>query len=158
VRSAQWDDRRARWTLELVSGEAVEADVVVSAIGMFNDLAWPAIPGLDSFAGASFHSARWRWDHDLSRQRVAVIGSAASVVQFVPEIVERAAGVTLFQRTANWVMPKLDTPYTAEQLATFRSDPHAAAALRSEIYRQVDTGMTFSDPEVLAKTEAAGLA
>jgi cation diffusion facilitator CzcD-associated flavoprotein CzcO len=158
VRAATWDERRACWTLALASGESIEAEVVVSAIGMFNDLAWPAIRGLDSFAGTSFHSARWRWDHDLTGERVAVIGSAASAVQFVPEIVKQAAHVTLFQRTANWVMPKLDTPYTEEQLAHFRSDPHAALALRNEIYQQVDSGMTFSDPEALAKIETAGLA
>jgi cation diffusion facilitator CzcD-associated flavoprotein CzcO len=86
-----------------------------------------------------------------------VIGSAASAVQFVPEIVKQASQVYLFQRTANWVLPKLDTPYTEEELARFRSDPDAALALRSQIYQQVDGGMTFSDPEALAKTEAAGL-
>jgi len=158
VRSATWDDARSAWTLALASGEAIEADVVVSAIGMFNDLAWPDLPGFASFAGTSFHSARWRWDHDLAGERVAVIGSAASAVQFVPEIVEQAAQVHLFQRTANWVMPKLDEPFSAEQLEQFRRDPNAALALRSEIYQQVDTGMTFSDPEALAKIEAAGLA
>jgi cyclohexanone monooxygenase len=173
VRSAAWDEDRAVWSLALQasrsepqaseahegsSGEIVEADVVVSAIGMFNELVRPAIAGLDSFAGTSFHSGRWRWDHDLAGRRVAVIGSAASAVQFVPEIAKQAAQVHLFQRTANWVMPKLDTPYSEEELARFRSDPSAALALRNEIYQQVDTGMTFSDPDALAKIEAAGLA
>jgi len=90
VRSATWHDEHAHWKLTLQSGETLEADVVVSAIGMFNDLSWPEIPGLDSFAGTSFHSARWDWDHDLAGERVGVIGSAASAVQFVPEIVKRA--------------------------------------------------------------------
>ncbi len=157
VRSAVWDDDRGVWKLALSSGEAVEADVVVSAIGMFNDLVRPDIPGLDSFAGTSFHSGRWRWDHDLSGRRVAVIGSAASAVQFVPEIVKQADQVYLFQRTANWVLPKLDTPYTEAEIERFVGDPDAALAVRSEIYAQVDGGMTFSDPEALAKTEAAGL-
>ena len=158
VRSATWDDARSAWTLALASGERIEADVVVSAIGMFNDLAWPDLPGLASFAGTSFHSARWRWDHDLTGERVAVIGSAASAVQFVPEIAKQAEQIHLFQRTANWVMPKLDEPFSAEQLECFRNDPNASLALRSEIYQQVDGGMTFSDPDALAKIEAAGLA
>jgi len=158
VRSAIWSDERASWSLALSSGETVEADVVVSAIGMFNELVWPEIAGLDSFAGTSFHSGRWRWDHDLTGRRVAVIGSAASAVQFVPEIVKQAERVHLFQRTANWVIPKADTPYTEQQLAHFRSDPDAALALRGEIYAQVDGGMTFSDPEFCAKVEEAGLA
>ena len=158
VRSAVWDEARSVWTLELCSGETVEAEIVVSAIGMFNELVWPDIAGLDSFAGTSFHSGRWRWDHDLTGRRVAVIGSAASAVQFVPEIVKQAEQVYLYQRTANWVIPKADTPYTEEQLAHFRSDPQAALAVRNEIYRQVDGGMTFSDPAACAQVEAAGLA
>jgi cation diffusion facilitator CzcD-associated flavoprotein CzcO len=158
VRGAAWDERRARWTLTLERGEPLEADVVVSALGMFNDLAWPAIEGLDSFGGTHFHSARWNWDHDLSGETVGVIGSAASAVQFVPEIAKQAGQVHLFQRTANWVLPKEDTPYTAVQLEQFRANPGAVLALRQAMYQRVDGGMTFSDPAALAEMEAAGLA
>lgn len=158
VASARWDEGRARWTLRLESGEALEADVVVSALGMFNELARPEIPGLDDFAGTQFHSARWNWGHDLTGETVAVIGSAASAVQFVPEIVKQARQVFLFQRTANWVMPKQDTPFTAEQLAYFAQHPEVVAAARDEIYQRVDSGMTFSDPAALAELEAAVLA
>ncbi len=157
VRSARWDDASARWTLELQTGETLEADVIVSALGMFNDLVWPEIEGLDSFAGTSFHSARWDWDHDLPGDRVAVIGSAASAVQFVPEIVAQAGQVHLFQRTANWVLPKEDDPYPEGELERFRSDPEASLKLRDTIYRRVDGGMTFGDAEMLAEMEAAGL-
>jgi cation diffusion facilitator CzcD-associated flavoprotein CzcO len=158
VQSATWEDRRACWMLRLESGEVVEADVVVSALGMFNELAWPEIPGLDTFAGTSFHSARWNWDHDLSGERVGVIGSAASAVQFVPEIVKQARQVHLFQRTANWVMPKQDDPFTAEQLAYFAEHPEVVRSVRDEIYRRVDAGMTFSDPVAVAEMEASVLA
>lgn len=158
VQSAVWDERRARWMLRLESGEVVEADIVVSALGMFNELAWPEISGLDSFAGTSFHSARWNWDHDLSGERVGVIGSAASAVQFVPEIVKEARQVHLFQRTANWVMPKQDEPFTAEQLAYFAEHPETVRAVRDEIYRRVDAGMTFSDPAAVAEMESSVLA
>ena len=157
VRAARWDDGRAGWTLELDSGETVEADVVVSALGMFNHIVRPEIPGLDSFAGKSFHSARWDWDHDLSGETVGVVGSAASAVQFVPEIVKQAGQVHLFQRSANWVLPKEDDPHTQEQLEQLRSNPDAAQALREVIYGYVDQGMTFSDPAALADLEAAGL-
>ncbi len=158
VRAARWDESRACWTLELESGEAVEAEVVVSAIGMFNELSWPDIDGLDSFAGTRFHSARWDWDHDLSGETVAVIGSAASAVQFVPEIVKEAGQVHLFQRTANWVMPKADEPYTEEQLEGLRTDENLALSIRAEAYQQIDGGMTFSDPAKLAEMEGYGLA
>jgi cation diffusion facilitator CzcD-associated flavoprotein CzcO len=158
VKGAHWDDERALWTLDLASGDPVEAEVVISALGVFNELAWPDIEGLDCFAGTAFHSARWDGSHDLTGETVGVIGSAASAVQLVPEIVKTAGQIHLFQRTANWVLPKEDDPYDEEQLAHFRSDPQAAAAVRDEIYQQIDGGMTFSDPAILALVEAAGLA
>lgn len=158
VQGARWNEDGARWTLALEGGERLEADVVVSALGMFNEFAWPEIEGLDSFQGTRFHTARWDWDHDLSGERIGVIGSAASAVQAVPEIVKQAEQVHLFQRSANWVMPKADEPFTSEQLEAFRGDPQAALSVRQEIYQQVDGGMTFSDPDALAKLEAAGLA
>jgi cation diffusion facilitator CzcD-associated flavoprotein CzcO len=158
VQRATWDEAAARWTLELESGATVEADVVVSAIGMFNDLAWPDIDGLDAFAGTSFHSSRWDWEHDLTGETVGVIGSAASAVQLVPEIVRDAGQVHLFQRTANWVLPKPDDPYTDEDLERFRTDPSAVLAIRDELYRMMDEGMTFSNPTVNAQREAFGLA
>lgn len=158
VERATWNDDRDAWTLTLASGETVEAEIVVSALGMFNELAYPAIPGLETFAGRSFHSACWDWSHDLTGRRVGVIGSAASAVQFVPEIVKGAGQVFLFQRTANWVLPKDDTPYTPEHLEHLRTHPTAARELRAEIFRRVDEGMTFSDPKALAEYEAYGLA
>ncbi len=158
VRGAVWDEGTATWTLTLESGETVRADVVVSAIGMFNDLAWPAIDGWDDFRGTTFHSARWDWDHDLAGDRVAVIGSAASAVQFVPEIVKTAAQVHLFQRTANWVLPKLDTPYTPDQLDAFRSEPAPLLTFRAETEANINKGMTFANKAQNAEREAIGLA
>jgi cation diffusion facilitator CzcD-associated flavoprotein CzcO len=134
VERARWDEGAAQWRLETASGRAVLADVVVSAIGMFNEIAMPAIPGLDSFGGTRFHSARWRADHDLSGETVGVIGSAASAVQLVPEIVKTAGQVFLFQRSANWVGPKVDDPYSEEQLERFRNDPEASPKLRQKIF------------------------
>jgi cation diffusion facilitator CzcD-associated flavoprotein CzcO len=156
VRGARWDEEAAHWSLELPGGEVVEADVVVSAIGMFNEFAWPDIEGIDDFEGTTFHTARWNWEHDLAGETVGVIGSAASAVQAVPEIVKVAKQVHLFQRSANWVMPKVDAPYTAEELETFRTDEDAVPALRRDYYAQVDGGMLFDNPEALALLEEAG--
>ncbi len=153
VQRAEWDDRRAFWTLQLASGEAVEAEIVVSAIGMFNSLVYPEIEGLDSFAGTKFHSARWDWEHSLAGETVGVIGAAASAVQLVPEIVKEAGQVHLFQRTANWVLPKEDDPYTEEQLAHFRSDPNAALEVRQTIFDGIESGQAFYDPKVRAEME-----
>jgi cation diffusion facilitator CzcD-associated flavoprotein CzcO len=155
---ATWDESSASWTVELASGDRVEAEVVVSALGMFNDLAWPDIEGLDSFAGTRFHSAQWNWEHDLTGESVGVIGSAASAVQFVPEIVKQAGQVYLHQRTANWVLPKMDDPWSPEDLEARRRDVNLALAIRQQIFDAVDTGQTFSNLDLNAEREASVLA
>lgn len=158
VAKAVWDEPATTWTLTLESGRTVEADIVVSAIGMFNELSWPDIEGLDDFEGKMFHSAQWDWDHDLTGERVAVIGSAASAVQFVPEIVKDAGMVHLYQRTANWVAPKVDTPYTDEQLEAFRADPTPILEFRSEVEANMNKGMTFANKEKLKQSVKATMA
>ncbi len=158
VEQARWSDDDCCWLVELSSGELLRADALVSAVGMFNDLARPDISGLESFSGTVFHSAEWDWTHDLSGARVAVIGSAASAVQFVPEIVKQAGVLHLFQRTANWVLPKQDTPYTDGEIEGFRSDPTSVAALRRELFERADRTITFSDPHMVAASQAAALA
>lgn len=156
VRRLSWDDDASLWHIELASGQTLQANVVVSAIGMFNALVYPEIEGLDSYQGTSFHSARWNWDHELRGKTVGVIGSAASAVQFVPEIVQEAAQVHLFQRTANWVLPKEDEPYSEEQLEHFRAHPEAAEHMRNEIFAGTDRGEAFKNPVERAKYEEAG--
>jgi cation diffusion facilitator CzcD-associated flavoprotein CzcO len=140
VKAATWSEEDARWTLTLDSGEIVEADAVVSAVGMFGALKFPDIEGLESFQGTRFHSAAWNRDHDLTGETVGVIGSAASAIQFVPEIVKRARRVHLFQRSANWVLPKGDEPYTQDQRQQLRSDPAARQAARDEVWNTLDPG------------------
>ncbi|MEX2479852.1 MAG: NAD(P)/FAD-dependent oxidoreductase [Gammaproteobacteria bacterium] len=157
VKRASWLDDAEHWQVETGTGEVLTADVVVSALGMFNNIVWPEIPGIADFAGTYFHSARWDHDYDLTGKRVGVVGIAASAVQFVPEIVERVADVHLYQRTANWVVPKPNAPYTEEQLAYFRAHPEAVRASREEIYDTWNTLCTFNDKEVLAQIEQAGL-
>lgn len=156
VEQAVWDEAAARWRLRIAGGDPVDAEIVVSAVGMFNDLVWPDIPGRDDFEGDAFHSARWDWSVSLEGRRIAVIGSAASAVQIVPELVEVAERVDLYQRTANWVIPKEDEPYTADDLARFRKDPSELERKRDEFHRTVDEGMTFDDPERLAEIETLG--
>jgi cyclohexanone monooxygenase len=156
VTAARWDDERARWRLTVDPGEEIEADVVVSALGMFGAPVAPDIPGLDTFGGTTFHSARWDEDHDLTGEAVAVIGSAASAVQFIPEIAPEVGQLFVYQRSANWVLPKEDTPFTSEQLAALEADPDAVAELRDTTFRTVDPNLTFADRERRAAAEAAG--
>ena len=153
VERANWDDATSTWTVTLADGSKLESDVLVSAIGMFNSIVIPDIPGLDDFEGTMFHSSRWDWEHSLEGETVGVIGSAASAVQLVPEIVKEAGQVHMFQRTANWVLPKEDDPYTEEQLEHFRNDPSAAAEVRQAIFDGIETGQAFYDRAVREETE-----
>lgn len=156
VRSLRWDEHAAVWRVTFADGQRVRARVVISAIGMFNDIAVPEIPGLDDFAGTLFHTARWRDDHDLTGERVGIIGSAASAVQTAPEIAPIVVQLDLYQRTPQWVLPKKDEPFTAAELEHFRTHPEAVAALRAEIWKQLEAAILFDDPELLAQSEAAG--
>jgi cation diffusion facilitator CzcD-associated flavoprotein CzcO len=157
VKAAFWDDECTMWRVVTDKGEEIEADIVISALGMFNDLNYPDIEGLDSFTGTMFHSARWDHDHDLNGERVAVIGTAASAVQFLPTVASRAGQLTVYQRSANWVLPKVDDIFTSEQLDHFRTDPIAARQIRWDVWRRVEGVITFSDPAMLKAAEEAGL-
>lgn len=157
VRAAGWDESSARWRVDTADGDTLTADVVVSALGMFNNIVWPDIPGIEDFAGTWFHSARWNHDHDLSGKRVGVVGIAASAVQFVPQIIERVEHAYLYQRTANWVVPKPNTPYTEAELEAFRANPDSVRESRESIYDTWNTLCTFNDKAVLAEIERQGL-
>ena len=125
VHRMEWDDGEAVWHLMVGDGESIDAEIVVSAVGMFGEPVEPEVPGLDRFQGTVFHSAQWADDHDLSGERVAVIGSAASAVQLIPEIAPIVASLDVYQRTANWVSPKDDDPYSEDELAQFAADAEA---------------------------------
>jgi cation diffusion facilitator CzcD-associated flavoprotein CzcO/acetyl esterase/lipase len=111
VTEARWDDERAVWQLSLAGGEALEADVLVPACGQLSRPVRPAVAGLDRFPGPVFHSAEWDHDIDLTGRRVAVVGTGASAIQFVPAITDRVSTLTLFQRSAPHVVPKPDRTY-----------------------------------------------
>jgi 4-hydroxyacetophenone monooxygenase len=109
VEEAVWDDERSLWSLRIRDAAGAvtvsEVNVVVSAVGQLNRPSFPDIPGLDSFQGQSFHSARWDDSVAFEGKRVAVIGSGASAVQFIPWLAERAAHLTVYQRTPGWILP-----------------------------------------------------
>ena len=107
---------------------AITADVLIAGQGPLSEPLVPDLPGLDSFEGTIFHSARWDHDHDLDGERVAVIGTGASAIQFVPEIQPQVGQLHVFQRTPPWVMPHPDRPITRSSAALYRRLPAAAAA------------------------------
>jgi len=108
LKSAKWDG--ARWQVETQNGQRWSARFLVSAIGALHIPSIPDIPGADSFPGPCFHSAEWDHDVDIAGKRVAVVGTGASAVQFVPEIAKTAEHVTIFQRSAPYVLPRPDGP------------------------------------------------
>ena len=132
VRSADWDG--AHWQLRLGDGSVHEADVVIAACGQLSRPSRPDVPGLDTFAGRLFHSAEWDHDHDLTGRRVAVLGTGASAIQFVPEIVPQVAALTVFQRSAPYVIPKPDRAYGAATRALLEKAPAVLTADRLRTY------------------------
>lgn len=158
VTALRWVDKDSHWNVETADGRRLTARFVISGIGMFNEITQPDIPGLDDFAGARFHTARWQDEHDLAGERVALIGSAASAVQTAPEIAPIVGQLDIYQRTPQWVVPKKDAPFSDAELERFRSDPAAVQALRAQIYRELEAAILFDNPKMLADAEAAGRA
>jgi cation diffusion facilitator CzcD-associated flavoprotein CzcO len=111
VSSCTWDEHDARWRIETAEGERWEADALVLATGQLHQATLPKIDGIDTFAGRSFHSAQWDHSYPLAGKRVAVVGTGASAVQFIPEIARQSARLTVFQRTGNWMLPRRNRRY-----------------------------------------------
>ncbi len=107
-----FDETRALWTLEFANGQRIEAESVVSAVGQLHQPAYPNIPGRERYAGKIMHSAHWDHDYDLNGKTVAVIGTGASAVQFVPEIAPKVGRLHLFQRSPGWTFPKVEKQFS----------------------------------------------
>ncbi|NYI47367.1 cation diffusion facilitator CzcD-associated flavoprotein CzcO [Nocardioides aromaticivorans] len=134
VTGAAWDDATARWTVTLATGEELTSDVLVSAVGQLSRPAVPRIPGLDDFDGPIFHSATWDHDVDLTGKRVGVIGTGASAIQFVPAIAGEVASLTVFQRSAPYVVPKPDGAYSTRQQRRFAHHPRLHHLTRRGVF------------------------
>ena len=113
VTRISYDEAANTWTLACTDGTEIVADFVIAGVGQLNRPSTPAIRGQESFAGTQFHSAQWNHAANLAGKRIAVIGNAASAVQFVPQIAPLAARLTIFQRSANWLMPRKDRLYAS---------------------------------------------
>ena len=125
---------RVRTEVDGAPGPTYDADVLVLATGQLSEPVVPDLPGRDAFAGPAFHSAQWRHDVDLRGRRVAVVGTGASAIQLVPGIADDAAHVTVFQRSAPYVVPKPDQAYSPRHHALFRRLPGTLAAERRAVF------------------------
>jgi cation diffusion facilitator CzcD-associated flavoprotein CzcO len=133
VKMMTWDAEKLRWEIETSSGR-LSADIVVSATGPLSDPKIPEIPGLDSFPGKVFHSARWDHDYDLRGKRVAMVGTGASAIQIVPAIQPQVGRLTLFQRTPPWVMPRMDRAISGAERWLHRQLPFTTQARRGLLW------------------------
>ena len=140
VRAATWDEAARRWRVE-TQDAAYEAQHLILALGQLHHPAVPDIAGRADFAGPAFHSARWDHGFDPSGRRVAVIGAAASAIQLVPELAERCAALTVYQRSPNWVLPKGDRPYSRAEKAAGRRVPGLARLYRSALWAGGEYGL-----------------
>ncbi|GAA1990233.1 NAD(P)/FAD-dependent oxidoreductase [Amycolatopsis minnesotensis] len=156
VRRAEW--KADHWELDTTEGR-LTAKIVIAAAGPWHEPLIPELPGLEGFEGEVFHSSRWNHDYDLTGKRVAVVGTGASAVQFVPEIQRQAGRLHLFQRTAQWVLPKPDHHVPKAERWLLRTVPAARRALRAVEYGAMEAlGLGFRHPWILRLVQRIGLA
>ncbi len=134
VTAARFDEDTGLWDVETDSDEHIQARVLVSGCGGLSRPSYPDIPGLDSFEGALFHSARWDHDVPLDGKTVGVIGTGASAIQIVPSIAETVQKLAVFQRTPPWILPKPDRAITPEERRRFRRLPFTQKLARYAQY------------------------
>ena len=155
VVSASFDDALGTWTVSCADGARFEARLLVSAAGhALTRPVYPDLPGRESFAGPAFHSARWNTEVPLEGKRIAVIGTGASAIQIVPAMAKIASRLFVYQRTAPWVVPKLDREISPERRALFRRFPLAQKLARGAIYwRRELFVLGFRQPRLMRLAE-----
>jgi cation diffusion facilitator CzcD-associated flavoprotein CzcO len=144
-----------KWQVETASGTADEADIVVSATGVLHHPHYPDIEGMDEFGGEIFHSARWNHDFDWRGKRIGVIGTGSTAIQIVDATVDEVAHLSLFQRTAQWVMPQENLEFSAEERKRFRENPE----IMKDMYDKLSDlfGRVFANAVIDAESEELAL-
>ncbi len=153
VRALAFEARGGLWRADFADGRSVRARHVINATGGLHKPLIPDLPGRDRFCGAQMHTARWDTAHDFRDKRVAVIGSAASAIQVIPELARIARKVTVFQRTPNYIVPREDRPYSAFRKRLFARFPWLLRAYRWMIFNRLESFVfpIICDPKIRAK-------
>ncbi|WTW99743.1 NAD(P)/FAD-dependent oxidoreductase [Streptomycetaceae bacterium NBC_01309] len=155
VKSARWDGQA--WEVKSTGG-TYSARVLVTATGPWSAPLVPDLPGLDQFPGEIFHSARWNHDYDLKGKRVAVIGTGASSVQFLPLVQQQVENLYLFQRTAPWILPKTDYALSKFERKLYRKYPRSQKAMRTVQYGILESlSYFFRHPRAMPALQKAAL-
>ena len=151
--SASYDETRHRWHLTFANGQQWSARVLISGMGGLSRAAMPDIPGIETFKGKAFHSQHWDHTYSLEGKRVAVIGTGASAIQFVPQIAPRVSHLNLFQRTPPWIMPKADRAVKPFEQWLFKHLPFTQKIMRSALYCMLESrALGFAVHPSLMKT------
>lgn len=129
----RWSESDALWHVDTSQGDYT-ANVLIAAMGHLADEKVPNIPGIESFTGDWFHSSNWNHDIDLDGKRIGVVGTGASAIQIIPQMAERASHLVVFQRSAPYLIPRPDRPYTDGEIRRFQRDPEAIPELRSDMF------------------------
>ena len=158
VTSAEWNSDDLVWEITTAEGSRYLTRSLVAAWGQLNNPNIPEFPGTQSFQGVAFHSAQWRHDIDLTGKRVASIGSAATAVQYVPEVAKVASQLTVFQRSANYILPRDQHVFTPEETAGFVSNPDSYRELRQGIHEFREAGFERTRRNTAANAEGVELA
>jgi cation diffusion facilitator CzcD-associated flavoprotein CzcO len=154
VTGAEYDDAAAAWQITVADGSLVHGRAMIIGQGPLHLPSIPELPGLERFEGRAFHSAQWDHDYDLTGKRVAVIGTGASAIQFVPRIAERAGHLTVFQRTAPWIVPRPDRAFSEAEKSRFQRVPLTRIAHRNMIYwLQESFVLGFEHPGLIKSAE-----
>jgi len=155
IAEAAYDEDNRFWRIRTRDGRETTARVLISGVGALHIPAIPKIKGIETFAGTAFHSAEWNSDCDLAGKCVAVIGTGASAIQFVPQIAPKVKALHLFQRTPPWILPRPDRPVKAGEKSLFRRAPFLLGLWRTVIYWGMEMralGFTVN-PKLMTKIE-----
>ncbi|MDO5535269.1 MAG: NAD(P)/FAD-dependent oxidoreductase [Propionibacteriaceae bacterium] len=140
VQTAEWLAEENLWKFTTDAGVEFLGRSFVGGWGQLSKPKVPDFPGMAEFEGAMFHSAEWDHSVDLTGKRVAAIGNAASAVQFVPPVAEVAGQLTVFQRSANYILPRNQIIFSDEELREFQANPDSYRAIRTEIHEVREAG------------------
>lgn len=157
--AARWDEADKQWHVQTPHGEFT-SDYLVTGTGHLADEAYPNIPGLDTFTGPKFHTARWDSSVDLEGKRIGVVGTGASAIQLIPEMAKVASELVVFQRTPAWVSPRPVHTFTEAEKRLFRRDPEYLREYRENIFWTLENSYAArrAVPQQLAATKDAALA
>ncbi|WP_456279086.1 flavin-containing monooxygenase [Bacillus sp. AK128] len=157
VKRMDWNHTKGEWMVHTSKGE-FSARFVVGAFGALSDPMIPKLKGIESFKGETFHSATWPKGFNSKGKRVAVIGTGASAIQFIPEIQPDAESLHVFQRTPAWVLPRLDGPISSTKRGIYKKLPILQKAVRLKIYLQRELMVLgFKDPKKMNQTKKIAL-